>query len=199
MESPAQASGLDWRAVLVLVVLGGVAWWIWRHQGDTVPPVLLQDNVTPPPVPPPGIPQTLAQKLAKAVDTQIPVVMTSGSSVQYDEDEVSQIVRAVLAKINAQDERLTLIQVASTAKTIDSYKTVSYDMRASVYDAKENISVLVDIGVLIPVSGTMYIRRLRLAQDAPDTVRGPAAYESSGGLAAYEDPVAVLSKMKLTK
>lgn len=190
-------SELDWRTLLVLLALAGVAWWIWRHQGDTVPPVQLQNNATPPPVPPQGIPQTLTQKMANAVDTQIPVVMTSGSAVQYDEEEVGRIVRAVLGKINAQDERLTLIQVASTAKTIDSYKTVAYDMRASVYDAKENISVLVDISVLIPVSGTMYIRKLRLAQDAPETVRGPAAYESAGGLAAYEDPVAVLGKMKL--
>lgn len=190
-------SELDWRTVLVLLALAGVAWWIWKHQGDSVPPVQLQNNATPPPATPQGIPQTLTQKMANAVDTQIPVVMTSGSAVQYDEDEVAQIVRAVLAKINAQDEQLTLIQVASTAKTIDSYKTVSYEMRASVYDAKENISLLIDIGVLIPVSGTMYIRKLRLTQDAAETVRGPAAYEASGGLAEYEDPVAVLRNVKL--
>lgn len=188
----------DWRTVLVLLVLAGVAWWIWKHRGDTQPPVQLQSNITPAPATPQGIPQTLTQKLAAAVDTQIPVVMTSGSAVQYDEDEVAQIVRAILTKINAQDEQLTLIQVASTTKTIDSYKTVSYEMRASVYDAKENISVLIDIGVLIPVSGTMYIRKLRLSQDAAETVGGPAAYEAVGGLAAFEDPVAVLSKVKLT-
>lgn len=191
-------SELDWRTVVVLLAVLGVAWWVWKHYPDAQPVVQLENNATPAPATPQGIPATLTQKLAAAVDAQIPVVMTSGSAVQYDDDEIAQITRAILAKINSQDEQLTLIQVASAAKTVDSYKTVSYEMRASVYDAKENISVLIDIGVLIPASGTMYIRKLRLSQDAPETVGGPAAYESAGGMAAFEDPVAVLSKVKLT-
>lgn len=186
------------RLVLVLAVVAALAWWILRHQGaDKRPLVQMESNATPAPPAPPGIPPNLPEKLAIAVDTQIPVVMTSGSPVQYGEDEIAQIVRSVLARINHMDEQLTLIQVASASKTTDSYKTVSYDIRASVHDSRDNISMLLDMAVLIPVNGSLYIRKLRLAQDAADPTKGPAGFEPAGGLAAYDDPVAVLGKMKV--
>lgn len=188
---------LNWRTVIVTAVLMGLAWLVWRHQGETVPVVETTPNVTPPPVPPPGVPTTLTAKLAAAVDTEIPVVMTSGSPVQYDDDEIKQTVRSVLARVNAAGESLTLIQVASAAKTVDSYKTVAYDIRANVHDSKENVALLLTIAALVPVSGKLYVRSFRLSQDAEETRPGLPGPEPAGGLAEYEDPVAILGKIKL--
>lgn len=188
---------LNWRTVIVTAVLLGLAWWVWRRQGETVPPVEVTPNITPPPVPPPGVPTTLTAKLAAAVDTEIPVVMTSGSPVQYDDDEIKQTIRTVLARVNAAGEYLTLIQVASAAKTVDSYKTVAYDIRANLHDSKENVGLLVSMAVLVPVSGKLYVRSFRLAQDAEETNRGLPGPETAVGFAGYEDPVAILGKTKL--
>lgn len=192
------SSGVSWRAVLVIAALAAVAWWVYREHGKTRPVVEMQPNVTAPPVPPPGVPLSVAAKMAAAVDELIPVVMTSGATVQYDDSEIRQIVRKVLDRV--QDENLTLIQVASASKTIDSYKTVAYDIVVNLHDSRENVGLLVSISALVPLSNTLYVRSFRMVHSPEDPTAGPAGLEPGGGdrgLAAYEDPVTVLSKMTL--
>lgn len=190
---------VSWRVVAVVAALALLAWWVLRRPPATaVPELPMRPNATPQPAPLPGVPLSLSTKMAMVVDTQIPVVMTSGTPVPYDDDDIRQVVRSVLAKLNAMDESVTVIQVVSASKTQDSYKTVAYDVVASVHDAKENVGMLLDVSALVPVSGKLYVRKLQMHNKAPDTVAGPEAREGGGGgLAAYEDPVALLSKMKL--
>jgi hypothetical protein len=52
----------------------------------------------------PGLPLTLLQKMEAAQDSNIPVVMTSGSAVEYGGTEVEDIIRAALARVNVQGE-----------------------------------------------------------------------------------------------
>lgn len=196
--APASRPGFfTWRTMLVIAALAAAAWWVWRESPRKKPAVALQSNVTPPPPAPPGVPMTLTTKMAQAVDTQIPVVMTSGSVVQHDDDEIRSIVRKVLSRLNDMGEAITLLQIASAAKTQDSYKTVSYEIVAQVFDSRENVGMSIVIHALVPLSGQLYVRTLRL-QNTPDDGKGPAGVEGRGaGLAAYEDPVAVLKKFKI--
>lgn len=196
--APATPARFGWRTVAVLAVLAWVVWWVWRRQGPRVPTVELQPNTAPPPPPLPGVPLTLTAKMAKVVDTQIPVVMTSGTSVPFDEDDIRQVVRVVLARLNALDESVSFIQQVSASKTQDSYKTVAYDLVVSVHDAKENVGLTLAISVLVAVSGTLYVRKLEHFNKSPTQEQGPAGIENGrGGLAAYEDPVSILSQMKV--
>lgn len=202
MDSPAPqpTTGIpvNWRTVAIVAALALVAWWVWTHQGATVPEVRMQSNATPPPLPPTGVPITLVTKMARVVDTSIPVIMTSGTEVQYAEDEVTGIVRSTLKKLNAMDEYVSLVQVVSASKTIDAYKTVSYDIEANVYDARENVGLKVLISAIVPVSGTTYIRQFRLATPPASADQGPPAADGAGSsFAPFEDPVRVLAAMRL--
>lgn len=187
--------GWDWRVLLVLLVLVGVAWWIWTKKTQK-PEVPLTPNITSPPPAPPGISKSLVEKMAMATDKQIPVVMTSGTPVPYDTDEIHRIVNTVLGKVNAMNESLTFISLASASKTQDSYKTVSYDIVANVYDSKNNVGIMVTINVLIPVSGFMYVRTLQLfhAHGKEDGLR---AASEPVRMAAYESPLDVLAGTEL--
>ena len=194
--------GLDWRTVAVIAALALVVWWVWKERSKTKPDVAMRPNVSPAPVPPPGIPLDLSSKMARVVDTAIPVVMTSGRPVPYDEDEVGQLVRRVLARLNSMGENVSLIKVISVSKTQDSYKTVTYDLVISVFDATNNVGMMLTVSILIPVSGAMYVREFRLYHRDGAVERGPNAASDpslgTGGFAAFEDPAAVLAKMKIS-
>lgn len=185
----------NWRVIAVVAALGLVAWWAWKQQ-TTVPEVPMQNNATPPPDPPAGVPLSLTQKMAMLVDKQIPVVMTSGSAVPYDDDEIARLVRVVLGRLNSMDESVSPITTASVSKTQDSYKTVTYDIVANVHDARARVGLMVFLQVLVPVSGKMYIRQLRLYNDK-DRGDGPAAASGPAGPAPYESALEVLAKTKM--
>lgn len=196
-------SGINWPLAVTIAALALVVWWVWRERSKTKPEVPLVPNVTPPPVPPPGIPLTLAEKMAKVVDTAIPVVMTSGSTVPYDDDEINQLVRRVLARLNAMGESVSLIKVVSSSKTQDSYKTVSYEIVISAFDSKSTVGLMLTISALVPVSGTLYVRTFKLYHNAPPrekatTAEPSAAYDQPSLYAQYEDPVKVLAAMKIS-
>jgi hypothetical protein len=193
-----EAEKTTWESLVLILVLACAVWWVWKR-AIAKPKVDMQPNATAPPVPPPGIPVTITAKMARVVDPLIPVVMTSGATVPYTEDEVNQIVRSVLGRLNSLDEQVTLIQVVSVSKTQDSYKTVAYDIAMNVYDARENVGMQLLTTVLVPVSGLMYVRQLKLASETADTNAAPRGRDAveKGGVAVYEDPVAVLSTMDL--
>lgn len=187
----------NWRVIAVIAALVLVAWWVWRQSSKTKPDVPLRSNDATAPLAPPGIPLTLTEKMARAVDTVIPVVMTSGTLVPHDDDEIRQLVRKVFSRLNAMGEAVTLIKVVSASKTQDSYKTVSYEMVLNAHDAVHNVGVMLTLAVLIPASGKLYVRQFRLYHDAEKTDPGPGAASEPAGLAAYEDPMKVLQGMKL--
>lgn len=193
-----ETAGTNWRTFLVIAALALVVWWVWRERGKKRR-VKMQDNVSPPPVPPPGVPLTLTEKMAQVVDTAIPVVMTSGTSAAYDDTEVVKVANAVLARLNALGEKVALIKVTSASKTVDSYKTVSYDLVVSAYDPRANVGVLLAISVLVPVSGKMYVRTLKMYHEAEDKTPGPRAASDPVDLAPFEGPLDVLSSMKLNQ
>lgn len=195
----ARPASLNWRTLAVIALIGLVAWWVWTNQPKKMPDVVMQPNTPAPVAQVPGVPPTVVSKMARVADTQIPVVMTSGTAVQYGDDEIRQVIRQVLDRLNAMDEKMTLIQVASASKTVDSYKTVAYDIVASMYDSRENVGMLVAMSVLVPASGKLYVRSLKLHNSPSESNPGPpgAGENPRGGLAEYEDPVTVLRKMKV--
>lgn len=197
MESPAVPEAkTNWRVMVIVGVMAVVAWWVWRRMAKTKPDVVMTPNATAPPQPPAGIPLSLVEKMARAVDTQIPVVMTSGTAVPYDEDEIARMARTVLGKLNAQDESVSLVSVASVSKTQDSYKTVSYDMVLNAYDARNNVGLMLSVSTLVPVSGKLYIRKFSLFHTKDDN-SGPGPASEPAGHAAYQSPLQALANTKL--
>ena len=200
--APATSSGVfgsNWRTIVVVGVLLAVVWWVWRERSKTKPEVMMQPNLTPAPPLPPGIPLTLGEKMAQLIDTSIPVVLTSGSPVPHDDDEIRQLLRVVLGRLNALGEAVTLTDIVSVAKTQDSYKTVAYDIVCNVYDARANVGMMQTISLLVPMSGTLYIRQYKMTQDVPSKAGGGGLGAASDPVeyAAYEDPMAVLGAMKV--
>lgn len=186
----------NWRTLVIVGVMALVAWWVWRRTARTKPEVAMTPNATAPPQPPAGIPLGLAEKIARVVDTQIPVVMTSGASVPYDEDEINRMARTVLGKLNAMDESVSLVGVASVSKTQDSYKTVSYDLILNAYDARNNVGLMLSVSTLVPVSGKLYVRKFSLFHTKDDD-SGPGPASEPAGHAAYQSPLQALANTKL--
>lgn len=189
-----------WHTIAVIAVVLGAAWWVWKRHAKAAPDVPVQAN-TPAPVDPlPGISPNIVTKLARVPDAQIPVVMTSGASVQYGDDEVRQVIRLVLDRLNSMGERVSLIQLTSASKTLDSYKTVAYDIVFFAHDARENVGMLLSLSALVPVSGKLYVRSLKMYNTPADRDPGPPAAGDNprAALAEYEDPVTALSKVKLS-
>jgi hypothetical protein len=186
-----------WRLVLILLAMAAIVWWVWHTWTKEKPTVPLQSNPVSAPPTPAGIPLTLTQKMARVTDIAIPVVMTSGTQVEYDDDEVNQLVRRVLSKLNAMGEQVSLIKTVSVSKTQDSYKTVAYDIIMNAYDAVHNIGLMLALSILVPVSGQLYVRQLRMYHDAETaTNAGPGAASDPVGYAPYENAMDVLAAMK---
>jgi hypothetical protein len=211
----------DWRTFVVLLALGAAALWVWRSSAVTPPRVPMVPNATPAPEPPPGVPSPVARSMAGAVDTQIPVIMTTGTPVPYDDAEVARLTKLALARLNAglvtitggsggsggsgggtvggsgsgSGDGVTLIAVVDVAKTQDSYKTVAYEIVASVYDPRHNVGMLLTVSLLVPVSGAVYVRRLQAFNKARDD--SPLVSASvPAGHATFESPLALLARTR---
>ena len=182
-----------WLAVVAALALA--VWWVMTRAKK--PELYLQDNEAAPPPVPPGVPLSLVEKMASLVNPKIPVVMTSGSAVPYDDADVRQVLREVLDKLNALGEAVSLIHVVNVSKTVDSYKTVTYDIVFNVHDAKAIVGLMLAVTVLVPNTGVRYIRRFELFHKP--TTEGPTGTPevNSRELAAFEDPLTMLSKTKL--
>lgn len=197
MDEAQVPNDTNWRAIAVLALLAAVVWWLWRLQDTAKPKVPMLANTPAPQVSLPGVSSTLLTKIARVPDVQIPVVMTSGSVVPYGEDEVRQIVRRVLERLNAMGESVSLIQVVSVSKTLDSYKTVAYELVISVHDSKQTVGMMLSLSVLVPVSGEVYVRSFRPYNTTVDTGPPGAGDHAGSVFAEFEDPVAVLHNHKL--
>ena len=189
----------SWRNLAVIAVLAIALWWVWRRYARKAPAVRLVPNTPAPLAVQPGVPPTLVTRLAQSTDTQIPVVMTSGSQVPYDDADIKQIVQRALDRLNSLGEKVSLIQVVSASKTQDSYKTVAYDIVISAYDGKENVGVKLSLSALVPVTGKVYIRAFKLFNTPSEKDAGPPGpgADPTAEFARYEDPVSVLRNMKL--
>ena len=195
--------GIQIKHLVILAVAALVLWWLWRRSATTrtEPDTPLQaDAILPTPKASsiPGVPQTLLQKMSNAQDTRIPVVMTSGSPLQYDNAEIEDVVKGALAKVNAQDEQLTLISIASASKTQDSYKTVEYTAVANVYDAASLVGLLVSVSALVAADGKAYLKTLKLYNDVPDPMASLHSAADPTGPATFDDPLDVLASFKVT-
>lgn len=190
------SESIRWSNVVLIAALAFVVWWVWRRTRSNRPQAPMAQVTPAPPKLLPGISVALPVKLAKAADTRIPVVMTSGSQVPYDDAEVKTVVQQALDRVNAQDEKLTLIQVVSASKTLDSYKTVSYNVVISVHDSKENVGMMLALTALVPTSGKLYVRSFNLFNTAQDKDPGPPGTGDEAPLAKFEDPMTILKSMK---
>lgn len=189
---------IHWRNVLLIAAVAFVVWWVWRRKrsSNRLEPVMTDVTPTPPKLLP-GISATLPVKLSRATDTRIPVVMTSGSQAPYDEGEIKRIAQEALDRLNSQGEKVTLIQVVNASKTIDSYKTVSYNVVISVHDSKENVGMMLALTALVPTSGKVFLRSFNLFNTAQDKDPGPpGATGDEAPLAKFEDPISILKSMK---
>lgn len=194
-----------WRALLVVAAVALAAYMVWRWRkaegAATVEPAPMTSNVTPAPQAPVGTPASLPAKMAAMVDPQIPVVMTAGAPVPFDDEEIKGVVNGVLAQLNARDEDVTLIQLVNSSKTADSYKTVAYDVLANVHDNRANVGLQIFLSVLVAATGTRYVRALRMAQSpeqpATQGPEGAGSAAAGGNLAPFEDPVEALKNLKL--
>lgn len=192
-------SSLSWRNIALLVALAFVVWWVWRRHARKMPDVKLERNTPAPVTQLPGVPATLITHLAQTTDSQIPVVMTAGNQVPYDDEDIKQVVRYGLDRLNLLGQKVSLIQVVSAAKTSDSYKTVAYDIVFSAYDGRENVGVKLSLSVLVPLSGKLYIRSFKMFNTPSEKDAGPPGpgADSQAEFARYEDPVSVLRNLKL--
>ena len=197
-EAP-PTSATSWRTLLIVAAVALAAYLVWRGRASQAPQPEMTSNVSAPPVPPVGAPLTLAAKMAQLVDTQIPLVMTAGAPVQYGEDEIRDTVNGVLQQLNAKGESVVLIQVIDAAKTVDSYKTVAYDVLANLHDHKASVALQVVMSVLVAATGARYIRSLRMAQSPADSAQGPqgVGVGEAPPLAPFEDPVLALKNLNL--
>ena len=195
--------GIQMKHLVIMAVAALVLWWLWRRSATarTEPDTPLQASaLLPPPKATsiPGVPPTLLQKMSDAQDTRIPVVMTSGSPLQYDDAEVENVVKGALAKVNAQGEQLTLISIASASKTQDSYKTVEYTVVANIYDATSLVGLLVSVSALVSADGKTYLKTLKLYNDVPDPMASLQSGADPTGPASFADPMDILASFKVT-
>lgn len=113
--------------------------------------------------------------LASVVDADVPAQSTMGESVPYTEQEIRLIVSNVLERVNQQsDLDLRLVALDGVRKTVDSYKTLLYNVSAPVYSTTRNVGIKIDATIVVPSSNRMYIKELK-TYNAPmpeDSVRG---------------------------
>jgi hypothetical protein len=123
-----------------------------------------------------GDTDNLESVLASVVDLSPPVsALTMRDSVPYTDEEIRQIVSNVLARINDQGAwDLRLVALDGVSKTVDSYKTLLYEITFAAYSPPRNIGIKMTTSVLVPASNVMYVRSLS-SYNTPvtdDPVRG---------------------------
>ena len=192
---------MEWTHVAVILALAlVVAWWVWGRQGRDEAVATMPAGAQPLPAAPdalPGIPLTLLDKLRRAVDVSIPVVVTSGAPMQYTDSEIAQVANAALSRVNSQGERLTLISVASASKTQDSYKNAAYELVVNAHDATAGIGLLLAISLVVPETNAIYVRAMRLYNDVADPMASLQTASDPAGHATFEDPLDMLAKFKV--
>lgn len=188
-----------WAVVVAvaLVLLGGWWWWTRQVHDDTVAVPLPVVSLPSPPVSPPGIPPTLVDKITRAVDVSIPVVVTSGAPMPYTDSEIARVASAALSRVNSQGENLVLISVASASKTQDSYKNTAYELVVNAHDSVAGIGLLLTISLVVSETNAVYVRAMRLFNDVPDPMASLRTASDPAGHATFEDPLDMLSKFKV--
>jgi hypothetical protein len=183
----------SWTLPLVsALALGAVMWTMYRERRQTssfktsrpLPPIPAPRKpkakvITPAPV---GIQRArgdtgdLDSVLSSVVDTAPPVVpLPMRDSVPYTDEEVRQIVSNVLARINDNGAwDLRLVALDGVSKTVDSYKTLLYELTFAAYSPPRNIGIKMATTVIVPPTNVMYIQTLKTfnAPVTDDPVRG---------------------------
>lgn len=147
-------------------------------------------------VPLPGDRSPLAPHLARAVDVGAPAASTAGGEdVPFSNDEVREVLRRVVARINGVNKGLDLALVSfdNVRKTVDAYKTLRYEADAQVHSVAQMYSSRFTATVDITSSNAMYIRGLSVHSAAKDTsgvAAGTAALAAHERYAPFEPAVA---------
>lgn len=187
----------SWTLPLVsTLALGAVMWTMYRERRymafDTsrpvvvpvIPPAPRKPKARAPATPAPtvikkarGDTDDLESVLGSVVDVSPPVTpLPMRDSVPYTNEEVRQIVSNVLARINDQGAwDLRLVALDSISKTVDSYKTLLYELTFAAYSPPRNIGIKMATSVIVPPTNVMYIRDLRsfnARATTDDPVRG---------------------------
>lgn len=129
---------------------------------------LITQPVPASPVPAPsGVPLSLLQILQTVTDVQVPPMVAPVRDVPYDDEEIKQILRPLLAKINGLGANVVMVgNAVKASKTVDGNGMVQYTVTWSVYDARDNVSVLLTTTLLV-TSSAMYAKDVRLATPPP--------------------------------
>ena len=136
-------------------------------------------------------PGSLQAVLDSVLDSNIPVRdSASNSVVPYTDEETRTIVSNVLARANTRgDWDLRLVSIDSVRKTVDPYKSLSYEINFLVYSPSRNVGAKLAAVVAVPPSNAMYIESLRTfeAPDVPDkdVPRGSRGPGSETAFAAW--------------
>jgi hypothetical protein len=182
--------------LLSVVALGAVAWTMVRERRHTntfvtpmpLPPIPATRKpkarvVTPAPKPirqARGDTDSLEASLASVIDRAPPIKASSmRESVPYTDEEIRQIVANVLARVNDVTEwDLRLVALDGITKTVDSYKTLVYELTFAAYSPPRNVGIKLSTTVLVPPTNAMYVTDLKsfnvpLTDDPVRGSRGP--------------------------
>ncbi len=86
--------------------------------------------------------------------------------VPYDKDEVKGVMTSVLAAVNAAVPAgvdpldLHLVSVDAVRKTVDAYKTLTYEGHVTAYSKSRNVAVKLFVVVDVAASGVIMPRKL---------------------------------------
>ena len=181
--------------LLSVLALGAVAWTMARERRHNtfvtplpLPPIPATRKpkarvLTPAPKPirkARGDTDDLESVLASVVDATPPVkALPMRESVPYSDEEIRQVVGNVLARVNdAADWDLRLVGLDGITKTVDSYKTLVYELTFAAYSPPRNVGIKLSTAVLVPPTNAMYVTALKsfnvpLTDDPVRGSRGP--------------------------
>lgn len=142
---------------------------------------------TPPhqPVAPPATQSPLAPALAAALDRVLPPPVGELRPVTWTHDEVRELAQRVARRINNRTPGLGLevVSFERVTKTVDSKRTLRYELDAQVYARSRNISARITLKVDSPVDAAERIRDIAVHGARVDT----SQIAGSGGLASHVD------------
>lgn len=136
-----------------------------------------------------AVPQELATDvsplspwLARAVDvSKEREEPTAGEAVPYDAEEVKDVMRGVVERINRRSPLdLSLLSVDGVRKTVDRYKNLRYEASLTAYSKTKNVGSKLGVVVEVTPDGRELVKSLRVQNAARDNSSGISACNDIG-------------------
>lgn len=184
------------RWVLLVIVLT-IALLAWRP--STKLTVQKPSNISLS-MPPPGIPMDLARIMQKCVDIAVPELLEPVRDQPYTDLEIRGAVTPLLEKARTHGAALTPIGNAhSASKVVDSNKMVRYVARMSFHESKSDVTVLLDVVLLVTATQT-YVESVKfatpIATAKPDELASMASTDEQPR-AKFVDPMTLFETQKV--